>query len=123
MKEDKYILEVNRKQLELINQALASFTRLSVGQLKYGLGQLIWNPETMNQLNQKQIDVLKLIDSDHDYNEMVHINKDADILYDVHQVLRHQLWKENSNKSDITVDSSVTKLSSEELMILKKILE
>ena len=29
----------------------------------------------------------------------------ADILYDLHRVIRHQLWKDNPNRSSMTVDA------------------
>ena len=115
----KYTIEVSKNQLELINQALASFVSLNTGQLQYAIEGLAFNHEAVKQLNQKQKDVLELINSSFDYNRMINRSKDADILYDLHQVMRNQLWKEHYDKSDITVDSSVTKLGGEELAILK----
>ena len=36
--------------------------------------------------------------------------------YDMIQVIRHEFWKENPNRSNITVDSSITKFGSEPLI-------
>jgi hypothetical protein len=49
----------------------------------------------------------------------IHYDDTADILFDIHQVIRHQLWKDNPNpnKSHITVDSSpATQFGSEPLI-------
>ena len=49
----------------------------------------------------------------------IHYDDTADILFDIHQAIRHQLWKDNPNpnKSHITVDSSpATQFGSESLI-------
>ena len=49
----------------------------------------------------------------------IHYDDTADILFDIHQAIRHQLWKDNPNpnKSHITVDSSpATQFGSEPLI-------
>lgn len=35
----------------------------------------------------------------------IYYDKSADILWDIHRVIRHQLWKENPDRSIVTVDS------------------
>ena len=54
----------------------------------------------------------------------IHYDDTADILFDIHQCIRHQLWidKTNNKKSHITVDSDTPmKMGSEPLAIISKI--
>lgn len=54
----------------------------------------------------------------------IHYDQTADILFDIHQVLRHQLWldKPDENKSTITVDASEAMCFGDEPLIeIKKI--
>ena len=36
----------------------------------------------------------------------VHYDNNGDTLWDIHQVIRHQLWKDNPNRQQFTVDAS-----------------
>ena len=60
-------------------------------------------------------------------NAMYGINYDdfADILFDMHRVLRHQLWKDNENKSNWTVDAEdpTHSIGSEPLTEIKEMKE
>ncbi|MBR6141213.1 MAG: hypothetical protein IKQ37_05575 [Bacteroidaceae bacterium] len=54
----------------------------------------------------------------------IHYDESADILWDIHQVIRHQLWLDRPDdmKSHITVDaSSATRCGVEPLAIINKI--
>ena len=54
----------------------------------------------------------------------IHYDTTADILWDIHQVLRHQLWldKPDEDKSTITVDASeAMRISDEPLINIKRI--
>ena len=44
------------------------------------------------------------------------LGKTNDEAFDMIQVIRHEFWKENPNRSDMSVASSVSKFSSEELI-------
>ena len=44
------------------------------------------------------------------YNEHAEICREA---FDIIQIIRHEFWKENPNRSDMTVDSSISLISSE----------
>ena len=58
------------------------------------------------------------------YENGIHYDDTADILFDIHQCIRHQLWidKPNDKKSHITVDSDTPmRVSSEPLAIISKI--
>lgn len=46
----------------------------------------------------------------------VHYNNDADTLWDIHQVIRHQLWLDNPNRQQYTVDASETLQFGDELL-------
>lgn len=54
----------------------------------------------------------------------IHYDPTADILWDIHQVLRHQLWldKPDEDKSTTTVDASeAMRISDEPLITIKQI--
>lgn len=54
----------------------------------------------------------------------IHYDQTADILWDIHQVLRHQLWldKPDEDKSTITVDASeAMRIGDEPLINIKRI--
>ena len=53
----------------------------------------------------------------------INYDESADILWDIHQVIRHQLWldKPESKRSNITVDSSTAmRVGSEPLAVIKR---
>ena len=52
----------------------------------------------------------------------IHYDDTADILFDIHRVIRHQLWQDNPNRSSITVDSEnpTSSIGSEPLACISK---
>lgn len=54
----------------------------------------------------------------------IHYDNNADVLWDIHQVIRHQLWldRPDDEKSHITVDASTaTQIGDEPLAIIEKL--
>ena len=52
----------------------------------------------------------------------VHYDKNGDTLWDIYQVIRHQLWKDNPNRQQFTVDASEAhQFGDEPLAYIKRI--
>lgn len=52
----------------------------------------------------------------------VHYDNNGDTLWDIHQVIRHQLWKDNPNRQQFTVDASEAhQFGDEPLAYIKRI--
>ncbi|MBC8388179.1 MAG: hypothetical protein ISS28_01190 [Candidatus Cloacimonetes bacterium] len=117
-----YKFIVNKKQLEIINRAVHNYMRSETGQFKYAFDNWLRNSnvEKLNKEQQKWIEDL-FTDNNGNLNKMFGNTPESQIAYDIHQVCRHQLWKENPNKNNNTVDSSILKFGSEELIKIKKI--
>jgi hypothetical protein len=109
-------IELNDKQLELMNKALDFYNRLLIGQLHYALEHFDLNDKEFDKLNKKQKDILNKIFSDHDYNEMFNHTENSNTVYDMHQVIRHEIWKKERYRNQISVWSSVTKMGKEDLI-------
>jgi len=114
-----YNITLNKEQLEIINIALASYVRVDCGQFKYGLER--WEYELdRSKLNSKQQMFLKEVDEDGSLNKMWGKSKQGIEAYSMHQVLRHQLWKEDPERSNMTVDSSVTIMDEADKITIEK---
>ena len=114
-----YTLMLNRRQLELLSQGCNSDSLNIIGQLKGGVGRDIdeaifrhYERDERCDVREQVYDTLKSIWllcwklEDGQYNG-IRYDDDADILFDMHQVLRHQLWLENPNRTEITIDADV----------------
>lgn len=117
-KKEIYTVELSPKQYATTLRALNIFMRLEVGQFGFALGGFVADDEFIEKLNEEQRDWLLALNENPMLNDMK--VKRNDIAYDLVQVLRHQIWKENENRSSVTVDSNVTQLSSEPLAVVKK---
>ena len=109
----KYTMTLSKKQLQIMEQALHSYARMLIGQFHTALDPVTWNDEIKNKLNETQQEWLEQLTL-YEHNEMYGHTEDSEIAWDVYQVLRHQLWKENPNKK-FCVSDSVHKRGSEEL--------
>ena len=110
----KYQLTVSKKQLKIMEQALHSYSRMQVGQLKTALEPITcWNSDIKNKLNETQQKWLGEL-TVYEHNEMHGHTKESEIAWDIYQVLRHQLWKENPDRKPCVSDS-VYKRGTEEL--------
>lgn len=139
MSEKKYILELNEKQARLLSYACDQFSRLIMGQdwsfqelleaawerrCKKATGKPMddeWDGgwSAMREEAERTCREIKRKFWGLPSNTLngVHYDDTADILYDIHQVLRHVLWEDLPEpKSHMTVDaSSATRFGSEPL--------
>lgn len=112
----KYTITCNKTHLEVMNKALHTYFRLICGQFRTAFEEFWWDKELFNKLNSKQqLFITKIFDG-FDLDEMWGRSEFSQIAFDLHQVIRHQLWKENENKKNFSVDANVTQLSSEDLI-------
>ncbi len=133
---EKYILSLNKEQLSVINVALDFYMRIGIGQFdeitdhptfqKTLKDKTTFHNETdyslKREIEGKVIDLLTearnmLCDLTVGRNGSYGINNDkvdetCRIANDIHQVIRHQFWKEHEVKSFMTVDSSIHYTSS-----------
>ena len=109
-----YNIKVNKKQLEIMNQALHNFMRSEIGQFQYAFDN--WNFQNLwkSGLTTLQIEWLEELFNRNELNQMFGHTENSEIAFDLHQVFRHQLWKENENRLSNVCDS-VTKFGNEKL--------
>lgn len=129
MKDSKHIysLELTKRQAELLSYACDQFSRLIIGQdWSYReLFEAAWEKrckEATGNFMDKEWDggwqkmredaeaICKQIKQrfwnlGHCELNGIHYDNTADILFDFHRVIRHQLWLDNPNRLNITVDS------------------
>lgn len=130
--EKKYTIELTQKQLKLLQQATEFSARFICGQVNHSFwihqarDKDFYSPEwrkKANQVDEKMSEVKKLWwDIDGSGNNGLGYHKDSDILFDMYQVIRHQLWKddENLNKSTTSNQSyPASKHSTEPLIEIK----
>ena len=127
MSEKKYTLTLTQKQLKVLNYACDQFSRLICGQdwSYQNLMEEAWEKRSKKATG-------KSMDKDfeggwqemrHDAERLskeikkrfwglesnamygIHYDDYADILFDLHRVLRHQLWNDKEVKSNWTVDA------------------
>ena len=114
-----YTLTFNKKQMEIMEQALHTFARLQVGQLSTAMESITFFSDVKDKLNETQqewLDQLTL----YEHNEMHGHTEDGNVAWDIYQVLRHQSWKDNDCKPKHVVSNSVNKTSKQELPELEK---
>jgi len=129
MEENKHIynLQLTKRQAELLSYACDQFMRLIVGQdwsfqelfeeawqkrAKEATGNSMdkeWDGGWWNMRHEAE-ELCKQIKKRFwglDWNAMngIYYNETADILFDLHRVIRHALWLDNERKSIGTVDS------------------
>ena len=144
----KYTIELTEKQARLLSWACDTLPRLMQGQsgTLQELFESAWEKRCKNATGHMMDDtwsggwqamrddaeeVVKQVKErfwDRSWNEEngIYYDETADILWDIYQVIRHQLWKDNPdpNKSKWTVDaSSAMKYGSEPLAVIKRVEE
>lgn len=143
--EIRYTLELTHKQAQLLSYVCDQFSRLICGQ-DWGYQQLFeaaWEKrckEATGEMMDKEWDggwyemrheaeeICKHIKKRFwglDYNAQYGVRYDetADILFDIHCVIRHQLWKDmdDDHKSSVTVDADeAMQFGNEPLAIIKR---
>jgi len=132
----KYQITLNSEQLATLLAATEAFSRLSIGQIKYALDQCwshkLWElpADTLELIEQKcRVITMLLSEGKCDgYNSSYgiynpEIDKHGITSFNIHQVLRHQLWKEQpeDKRNSSTVDSSVCITNGEPPIEIKKI--
>ncbi len=115
----KYQMTFNKKQLKIMNSALHSFARMQIGQLKTAMEPITFFSDVKDKLNKTQRDWLDELTL-YEHNEMHGHTDDGDVAWDIHQVLRHQMWLDDGSKPIHVVSDSVNKTSKEELPKLEK---
>ena len=129
-KEHTYTLHLTKRQVEILSYACDRFSRLICGQdwtfkdlfeeawekrCKEATGKFMdkeWEGGWQNMRDDAEVmsNEIKRRYWGLERNAMygVHYDDTADILFDLHQVLRHQLWldRPEDKKSHITVDAS-----------------
>ena len=104
----RFILELNRRQLEILSDACDNHSRNICGQLDVGLSDILEagiareyktaDFEHRHQIRERAMELLrevKVLVWNMGAGASYGVNYDAkaDILFDIHQVIRHQLWK------------------------------
>lgn len=124
----KYTLELTEKQAKLLSYACDQFARLIQGQDSsfQDLMEEAWGKRckkaTGNSMDEEWDGGWHAMrdDAERISKEIkqrfwglpsntlngIHYDDTADILWDIHQVLRHELWKNNPNARNFTVDAS-----------------
>ena len=128
-KEKKYVLELNQKQAELLSWALDTFPRLIEGQdhAYQDLLESAWERRCKEATGSSMDDEFeggwykmredaetfckeikrRFWDLAPNTDYGIHYDESADILWDIYQALRHEIWKNRPEpKSHITVDAS-----------------
>ncbi len=109
-----YNLKVNKKQLEIMSQALHNYMRSEIGQFQYAFDNWRYKDLWKSKLTTLQAEWLEDLFNRNELNTMFGHTENSEIAYDLHQVFRHQLWKENKYKT-FDVCSSVMKFGTEKL--------
>lgn len=122
-----YALQMTEKQAKILSYACDRLARLIQGQdwtyqelmeeawekrCKKATGKIMdkeWDGGWYNMRHEAE-EVSKKIKKrfwNLDWCELngIHYDDTADILFDLHRIIRHQLWLDNPNRSNITVDS------------------
>lgn len=124
----KYTLELTEKQAKLLSYACDQFARLIQGQDSsfQDLMEAAWGKRckkaTGNSMDEEWDGGWHTMrdDAERISQEIkqrfwglppnalngIHYDDTADILWDIHQVLRHELWKNNPDALNFTVDAS-----------------
>ena len=135
----KYILELNEKQARLLSWALDTLPRLIEGRGRayQDLLESAWEKRSKKATGKMMDDEFeggwqkmredaetfcceikrRFWDLPPNAAYGIHYDKTADILWDMYQVLRHEIWKNNPDARNFTVDASpATQFGSEPLI-------
>src|SRR3990167_5112032 len=105
--EKKYIVELTKKQLELLQQATEFSSRFICGQVTHSfwISQAQYKdfdkPEWREKANEvdKRMDEVKKIwwNMESPGHHGLGFHPESDMLWDMYQVIRHQLWKDDES--------------------------
>lgn len=113
----QYQLTIDENQARILIQALDLYSRLGIGQYEEAVSFLKWQSDprlegkheecdkAMKHLNEIKM-LLFNMPSNASYG--IYSEKVPDCFraaWDILKVIRHQLWKDNENRSDFTVDA------------------
>jgi len=126
-KKKKYIIEMNERQAQLLSWVCDTFPRLIEGQnhAYQDLFESAWEKRCKEATGKMMDDKFeggwykmredaetfckeikkRFWDLAPNANYGINYDDTADIIWDCHRVIRHELWKNNPNRSNITVDS------------------
>ncbi|OGT43321.1 MAG: hypothetical protein A3F13_02420 [Gammaproteobacteria bacterium RIFCSPHIGHO2_12_FULL_40_19] len=106
----KYKLTVSEKQAKVISFALDFYSRISGGQFDEIFYRFIWkniNDDERSKVRE-MLNELKFVLTGLKPNQpnmgLGKICEDGKIAYDLHQVIRHQLAKDNPNEPPYSID-------------------
>lgn len=124
----KYILEMNERQARLLSYACDQFARLIEGQdnAYQKLFESAWERRCKQATGKmmddafeggwdKMIETAELFckeikrrfwDLEPNANFGLHYDDTSDIIWDIHQAIRHELWLNDPDKRNYTVDAS-----------------
>jgi len=111
----KYTLTFNKKQLNIMQEALHSFARMQVGQLMTAMESITFYSDIKDKLNQVQKDWLGQLTL-YDHNEMHGHTDDGNVAWDIYKVLRHQAWKDAGSTPKNVVSSDLVHSTSKEAL-------
>lgn len=140
--EQRYTIEVSKHQMQMLSMMCDRMSRLICGQLDNSVQEFVeeaWerrhkskdNPHGMGKgwyEMRHEVEILltqlkKLgwgLDRFSDYG--IHYDELADLLFEMHQVMRHQLWLDNPNRLEFSVDGDTPMKLTDEPMITVKAL-
>lgn len=133
----RFTLELNKRQLEILSDACDNHSRNMSGQLDIGLSDILEagiakeyetaDFEHRHQIRERAIGLLREIkilvwNMGAGASYGVGYDEKADILYDIHQVIRHYLWKLKPEPRPHTIVSSspAIQFGKEPLVVIKK---
>lgn len=116
--EKRYSIDLTESQVRLLSKVCDNQARAIIGQLENSLGDLLYRGaekhkdegEVVWDLRDEYIDKLneikRVVWKQKPYQSYgVGYSKESDTLFDIHEVLRQQLWKDSEDKPSFTVDS------------------
>lgn len=108
---EKYKLTVTKEQLQLINKACNVLSRVKMGQfhelleeLKDKDGKWLFDHDLLDDVNKLIKPKMGLLGG-----RSFGVNKfdDTDVLFTIHNCLRHQLWKEDPNRNSFDPTTTI----------------
>lgn len=110
----KVTIECSEKELQLLNRALDLYSRIGILQFEkmtdvVSLQKLIWKEELIHQFDDRAKELKTLFGyTPNSGPGIFHLEKVSDDVREaahMHQVIRHELWKQREEKSSYTVDA------------------
>jgi hypothetical protein len=133
----EYTLTLNEEQLQALIKSTQSFSRICTGQIEYALEEgwqdkLIKLPYETREMIEQKCKVITTLLSEGKFDGrggsygIYHpdIDKHAAVAFNIHQVLRNQVWKNRKDEGQDPghgVDSSVTICNGETPIKIEKI--